>query len=489
MSAPGKYVRKLQAPPPRGSQTDTGQSFMVDFAERGPVGPVLSTSITEFEAARGGRVAYSYLYDAAETFFREGGVRLWTARAVGPARAAASFTLRDAANADTLTVRATSVGDWANGYTIEVEAGGGGGTFVLVLADPAGREIARSPDLVDKAAAFTWAASSLDRDFELVDAASRDDPAVVAARPLAGGGDDHLNARDPHFEAAQATFVDELGVGQISWPGRTSPGAHTAILSHAARLNRVALLDLPDTATSGTLTAAALAQRGLIDADGQPIAQWGGAFAPWAQIPPLLPGAPPRTVPYSAVQAGIIARNDGAAISPNDPAAGELGKARFAIGLSQAPWDEATRGVLNEAGVNVARVMGGEVTTFGYRTLADPADPNWLLLSNSRLYMLIAALAGQIADRYTHRRIDGQRITFTDLRNELGGMLVPFWTDGSLYGDTPEEAFNVDTGETVNTPASIQALNTRALIGLQMSPFGERVYIDIAKVRNGEAVA
>lgn len=489
MTAPGKTIRKLPSPPPRGAQTDVGQWFIVDFAERGPTAPVLSTSLDQFETARGGRVGYSFAHDAAETFFREGGIRLYSARAVGPAAAVARFTLRDAGGAAVLTVAATSVGEWANTYTIEVEAGVGGGTFVLVIADPAGTEVARSPDLADKAAAFAWAATSLDSDFTLIDEAGAADPAVLAARPLAGGTDDHANARDAHFKTALDSFGEELGIGQVSYLGRTTAQGHTDLLTHALATNRIALLDLPDTPTKGTLRAAALAQRPLLASDGSRLAERGGAFAPWAQIPPLLPGAPPRTVPYSAVQAGIIARNDGAGASPNDPAAGDLGKARFALGLSQPAWDEATRSELNDAGVNVARVMHGEVVTYGYRTLVDPSDPNWLLLSNSRLYMLIAAKAGQIADHYALRRIDGQRLVFADLKNELTAMLLPFWVDGALFGATAEEAFNVDTGPTVNTIETIAALKTRALIGLQMSPFGERVEIDIAKTRIGEAVA
>jgi hypothetical protein len=210
-----------------------------------------------------------------------------------------------------------------------------------------------------------------------------------------------------------------------------------------------AVLDLADVATAATLRTAALALRGDTDD------RYAGAFAPWAVIPGLTLGTT-RLVPYSAIQAGLEARQAAAGKTANEAAAGEhddAGLARYAIGLSQAAWSDADRELLNDAGVNVARVMFGGVRTYGYRTLVDPLGQrrDWLALSNARLNMQIAALANEIAEDFEFRQIDGAKHTISQFGGALAGMLLPFWETGALFGETFDDAALVDVGDKVMT--------------------------------------
>jgi hypothetical protein len=66
---------------------------------------------------------------------------------------------------------------------------------------------------------------------------------------------------------------------------------------------------------------------------------------------------------------------------------------------------------------------------------------------------------------------------------------MPFYLAGSLFGTTPDEAFFVDVGETVNTPTTIANNELHAVIQLRMSPFGEEITIEIVKVLVTESIA
>jgi hypothetical protein len=348
---PGIEILERDRPASSGPPTDTGAWFVTGLAEKGPTAPQLVRSLAEFER----------LYNSA--------------------------------------------GAWGNGASgglaVEVEAGGAGAFVLVITLD--GDEVERSPELATKADALEWAASS---DYVvLTDLASVNDPAVVAATPLAGGTDDRASATDAHWKIALDRFETILGPGQVSAPGRTP-----------------------------------------------------------------------------ALEAGLMARSD-AVQSPNIPAAGENGQARYAFDLSQAAWDDATRESLNDGGVNVARVLFGGVRTYGYRTLVDPdTDPNHVMLNNARLFMAIRARAAAILERYVFAQIDGGRKKLGQLAGELAALLNEYYEAGSLYGSTPQEAFLVDVGDSVNTPSSIAAGELHASLAVRPSPEAELVVLEIVRV-------
>lgn len=477
MSRPGVTIINRELPPSRSAPNDVGRWFIAALTEKGsitaPIGPL--RSLQEAVDQAGARVSYGVGYDALETFFREGGNEAYIGRAVGPNPVKASHVFQDGAASNTLTVFAKDEGDWGNLLNVAFLAGDVGGEFKIQVTHDTDVSVNEtSPSLVDKAALITYAANSAY--IRVVDTGpSANDPAVVAAQSLTGGTDDRGNITDTQWKAALDRLPRDLGPGQCSMPGRTTGQAHTDTLAHAAANNRVALLDAPDTPTAATLKAAAIAARGTNG-------RYGGMFAPWAIVPGVVSGTL-RTVPYSAVQAGLIARSDGLGGSPNDPAAGENGQAVFATGLSQPAWDAATRTDLNAAGVNVARVIYGGVRTYGYRALVDPvATPNWLQLSNVRMYMTIVADGEAIAERYVLKKVDGRRHLLAKYAGELVGMLKPLWEDDSLYGATAEEAFNVDVGPSVNTNVTIANNEVRAIVTLRISPFAEEVRLELVKV-------
>jgi hypothetical protein len=370
MTRPSVVVTSRADVPPRSAPTDAGMAFLVGATETGePVKRVVS--MTQYEDEFGKRTAFTDAYDAAETFFREGG------------------------------------------------------------------------------------------------------SALTVARTNEGGTADLPGALD--------ALTKSYGPGQVFVPGADGvlSTTHDALIAHAAANNRIALLDADPDATAAELTALAGTLAGNANA------RYAALFAP-AAIVPGLTSADTRTVPYSALEAGIMSRN-AATFTPNVPAAGVNGISRFATDLTTT-FADADREDLNDAGVDVARLIYGQVETYGYRTLA-PAATGWANLGNARLNMEIVAKAEAVGERYMFAQIDGRRIRISQFGAELSGMLVPYYDAGSLYGVSASDAFFVDVGPAVNTDATIANGELHAVIGLRMSPFAEFVVIEIVKVATDQPLA
>jgi len=484
--SPGTAVTIGESSPPRSAPTNTGIWFVTGLTDRGPADAAGTVrNIAEFEKKYGIRQSYSVLYDALDVFFREGGSEAKIARVVGPAPVKALRTLVDRAGAplNTLRVDAESAGAWGNNLTVEVINGVTANTFILIIRE-SGVEVERSPELASPAAAVDWSVVSVN--VNVVNLASatvapNNNPAVVAASAFTTGNDDRVNAVDAQWLAALNLFGRSLGPGQVSMPGRTTTTAHTDLLAHAQSRNRVALLDATDTVSDATLSAAAVAIRAATIHE-----RHGGFFAPWTKAPGILGGSA-RDIPPSALSAGLMSRSD-AANSPNVPAAGDNGQARY-VTTAKAAFTDTQREALNMAGVNISREMYGGLRLYGFRTLVDPVlVPSWRSLASARLFMKIISEGEAIAEGFVFDEIDGRGRKIAEYESMLTGMLLGFYNVGSLYGETPEEAFRVETGSMVNTPVTIADGQLKAVISVKASPFAEMVVLEIIKVNNTEVL-
>lgn len=474
MALPGTSVSISDVVTPRAVQTDSGTAFFVGLTDRGPVdSPVAVRSLAQARRNLGDRVNYSNLYDSLEVFFREGGARAYVGRIVGPSANAASADLSDGTN-NTLTVTAKSPGDWGNNLDVEVEAGETSGTVVLIVSED-GTVVERSPELANNTEAVAWT-SSVSKLIDAADLGEGDPEAQTVS--LSGGDDDRDNVTEDEVAVALALFDADLGPGQVLYPGATDTESQQAVAAHAVERGRVALLDGEDTSNASTLIAQATTLRDN--------GRFSALFAPWAVVPG--PGGTTRTVPYSAVQAGLTARSDARTGNPNVAVAGDNGTCRYAVGLSQDAFSDADREALNDAGVNVAVVKAGLVKTYGNKSLvAAGSDPLWTQLSNSRLAMFIKNRAETVAESYLFAQIDGRGIKISEFAGDLQGILLPLYQIDALYGATPEEAFLVDV-DSVNDDESLAEGVLNAAIAVKMSPSAERVIIEITKVATTEAL-
>lgn len=481
MARPATEITIRENPTPRSAPLDTGRWFVTGLTERGKREPISARSMAEYEKKLGVRAGGMTLYDAAETFFREGGNEIIVSRVQNVDAAIATVNLTDGAAGVSLVASAKQgAGVFANTINAVVSAGATAGTFVITVTTDAGATLEVSPELVDNAAAVAWSEGASTY-LKLVLGASALDPA--AANYSLAGGTEGTAAVEADWTAALARFPKDLGPGQVSAPGRTTTVAHQALLDHAAGNNRVALLDAVDSTVVATVKASGSALRAHANA------RRGVLLGPWVKVPGVTTGTI-RTVAPSALVAGLIGRNDGAGMSPNAPAAGTNGIARFALDVSAVFTDAERTSLYEDAGINVIRLRFGQVLLYGYRTLVDPTMlPGWLNAGNLRLLMAIAAEGEAIAETFVLREIDGLGHLQAEYAGALIGMLSRWYAKGSLYGTTAEEAFVVDTGPAVNTPVTIAANELRAVIAVRMSPMAELVALEIVKVGVTQNVA
>jgi hypothetical protein len=278
-------------------------------------------------------------------------------------------------------------------------------------------------------------------------------------------------------------ITDDLGPGIISAPGETTAALQQAIAQFCDDTSRIAILDVDDTAIAADLITAAET------ITSQP-GDWRCAmFAPWDVIPGIVPGST-RKVPPCGRIAGNLARNDRLGYGADDAAAGALGIAQYATGISQAPFTDGDRTNLNGAGINVTRMVYGVPRTYGFRSLADQTTkPDWSQFASSRTIMAVEWALNVVAETFVFSKLDGQGVTLNRWKGELTGAIDPFWRSGDLFGDTPQEAYSVGVGPDVNTPATFAAGQLYAKIGLRTSSMAEQVFILIAKVPITEALA
>lgn len=481
MPRPGTDIIIVDEAAPSGAVLDTGQAFMAGETGRGPTDRALKiSSPAKYEASYGDRSGGVLMSDAVGAYFSEGGGVLYVSRATGAGADASSVAF------GTMTADAASPGTWGDELTVSAEAPAtlmetlaaprvgadplAAGDPIVVVVALDGVNVERSPVVATADAAAAWSAGS---DYvRLTRGADNVVPTAGTTADLAGGANGAA-AGASDIAAALARFDSAMGPGQVLAPGLTDGDVHEELLAHVNATRRCALLDLPDDSDPTVLAAAVAALEGI---DG---VRFSSAWAPWAVYPG--PAGAQVTVPYAAVEAALIAQADRRTGNPNQPAAGANGVSRYALGLSQS-FTDAQREALNGAGVCMAKLVYGDVRSYGYRTAAGPADTNWLWFGNSRVVMAIAHESDAAAENYVLRQIDGRRQLFAALETELRGICLRYFNAGALFGSDPTEAFSVDTGEAVNTIDTIKAGEVRAVIRLKCSPAAEWVVIEIVKV-------
>lgn len=457
--------RALRAVP--GVPTDTGQTFLVGFAEYGPGPGHVSAvdgkawqrlgSFGDYQRVYGGRDGvYAALSDSVEAAFAEGASVVYVARVLGAAPVKASLVLSDGTGT-AMTITALYPGAFGNRVSVAVTGVADGEFDLEVLVDDIVVETFR--DNVTVAAAVAALAGS---DWVRGTAGTGVDPVAAAAADLAGGTDDTAGASDATWAAAVDTFAYELGPGQVAAPGRTTTAAWEDLCDHAAARNRVALLDSPNAASKATLLVAAAALGEYTHAE------FGLHVGNRVTVPQAVAGVD-RVVPASAVAAGLIARNDATADAGVWPI-GDRGRLRYALAAT-SEFSDADRADLTAAGVNVFLDDPNGLRLYGYRTAS--ADPLHANFGSERLMMAYEAQVRRLAETFVGRRITAAAIT--DYHQGVEGIAMGYWAAGALFGDTAADAFRVVTADPVNTAATALARELNSESYLRMSESAELV--------------
>ncbi|HEX5592025.1 MAG TPA: hypothetical protein VFX35_01615 [Solirubrobacterales bacterium] len=471
---------------PRFVAGDSGTAFVFGFSKRGATDQAtLLTSLSGYVRECGEAVPYGLVHDVLDVNFRLGLARAYFVRLVGDAAKAASGKVKDGAGEgakDTLRIEASSAGEWGDDVDWKVTAGTAPGTFRLQASYEGDVEI--SPDLASNAEAVAYVAANF-RYIRVIDLAGGNP--VVSEGSLAGGDDDRESVDAETISAARALIPADLGPGQIAAPGFTTEAVHKALIEVGVETKRTPILDGEDTDDAQSLIEDAAALRAL------PGGQLAGLFVPWVKVPGVSIGTT-RTLPMSAIMLGLIAAADKEKGHSNVAVAGPNGKASaydkqpYAYDVTQT-YTAQERADMNAAGVNVAIMDEGEVTNYGYRTLANPVtNRNWLPLSNARYIVGAAFRAGRVIKRSEFANLDAQNESRFKAESAIvTEVITPDWRDRAIFGLTPEEACSVSVEQDVDPDDGSMGSLTATLTMHPTKP-AERIVLTVSSAPPTESL-
>lgn len=485
----GVTVQATEVPPTSNNTWNITNQLVVGFTDWGPVGqPIACTTLanaaSQLGTPAGGNSPYAHrtatcatVLDAIETSLAEDGAAapvVYVSRVVHASAVSASLTLAPSA-AVTLTAQYPGVG--GNGIYVAVTAGTGS-DVVITLTDAAGNTLAQSGNLATLPDIVAWAATT-----GLVTATTTGAsmPSVASATALSGGTDNRSSATLADWQAALAAVPATLGPMIVSAPGETNtvlPGIWNALGVHAQNNNRVALLDCDDDTLAATIVT------DMSGLGSSAVSQYTGAWAGNRNIPGVTINTS-RSVPPSAAIAGLIARAYAATGNPNRAAAGVNYPLAFATAptslVSGGPVDTyslADLQTLNGAGVNTFQNVNGVPTNYGFVSVElESADTIFWQLNHAITRMYIVAQAQLTGQTLMFEQIDGQGSLQNQFKGKLNALLQGLWTDGALFGETAQDAFTVDVGSDVNTPATIAQGQLNAVMTCSFSYFAQNVRI------------
>jgi hypothetical protein len=483
----GTVVQATEIPVVPQVAFNTATAFIVGVTDSGPTTqPTKVNSLASYANTFGtptgsGNVYNSRttngatVFDAVETFFREGGEVAYIARVVGTSPASATLVLQDAVSATALTVTAQYPGTGGNGIYIAVA--NSGSAYVITLQDAQGNALATSPSLASNAAAVTWFAST---GIATAVAGAGTLAKTIAATQMTGGTNG-TGVTITNWQTALAQFGPSLGPGQVLAPGQTNTGLSgiwSALGTHAQNNNRVAICDMDD----NTAAATEVADIGTFGTT--TVASYCGFWAGNLNIPGTVPGTTRSIAPSSAI-AALCARADQLG-NPSLAAAGANFPLVFATGSTslvsgtQATYNQTDLNTLNASGINTFASRFGVFENYGFVSAVLPTnDGVYWQFNHARLRMALQAEAQIIGEPFVFSQLDGQGSDTIAFGTALQGMLQTYYQRGALYGKTASDAFVVDVSPDVNTPALLAAGQLTALCSVRMSPFAQLVQITL----------
>jgi hypothetical protein len=478
--APGSYVDVVASAQPNAISSSLGTAFLVGQSGQGPVGQfILVNSLGQYEAVFGNRNDTSVsqtLFDAVDAFFEEGGQSAYISRSFAAASIAtdtAKIDLEDSTSANTILVSAIGPGAYGNGISIQITAPSGG-TVAATIAAP-GQPTEISPAFTTQAALVNWinqvstlvVASEVGSDSNL--------PAVVGPVNLTGGAD-NTAAADADHRAALNVFVPDLGMGQVAVPGVVDAATHENLLNHALANNRFALCD--DPVNSSAADCEALAATAAAAATDPSVGYaLSGAWPTYPGLPTSTATPPfPRIIAPSGPTAGAFARLASQGANGDQVPAGTNGFLTKATGVTLT-YSASDRNALENVGVCVIRDYKGIVQLYGGTTLS--LAPGFSDLGNARLRMQIQSAGSDIGDNYVWADIDGQGHLASAFVGDINSYMTQLFNANALFGQTPADAFFVNGGSTVNTPATAAARTLVANVGFRASTTAKWVFINV----------
>jgi phage tail sheath protein FI len=287
-------------------------------------------------------------------------------------------------------------------------------------------------------------------------------PVAVGATNLGAAGqgiagvDENLNALQPsHYHDGIDALKKKDDVNLLCVPDAAS-GQHFQVadtqdiqaymVQHCEKMqDRFAILDSRKLKADDIVFQAVQDQRANLNSDNG----YGALYFPWIGISNPF-GSGTILIPPSGHTAGVFANNDNNFGVFKAPANEQIRSALSA----EATVTDAEQGPLNEKGINVVRKFPSQgIKIWGARTIS-PVTP-WRYVNVRRLVTFIEKT---IQEGTRFAVFEPNNLTlWKQIKRLVTDFLTGLWTEGALFGDTPDLAFRVRVDETLNPP------DTRAL--------------------------
>jgi uncharacterized protein len=228
----------------------------------------------------------------------------------------------------------------------------------------------------------------------------------------------------------------------------------TAMIAHCQNMgDRVAILDAPANATPQEIKDWRMNIAGYDSS-------YATLYYPWIQVddPILNKGI---YVPTCGHVAGVWARSDNTRGVHKAPANEVvLGATGLAYNMTKGEQD-----TLNPNGVNCIRSFPGRgIRIWGARTLS--SDPSWRYINVRRLFNYVE----KSIERGTQWVVfePNDMMLWARVRRDVNSFLTTVWSEGALFGASPNQAFFVTCDAALNPPESRDL--GRLIIEIGMSP-------------------
>lgn len=255
---------------------------------------------------------------------------------------------------------------------------------------------------------------------------------------VVAGEENSLDTTAVQAALSQFETIDEIAI--VAVPGAQAAATQTAVFDHCAKMkDRFAILDGQRDAETPT-AAAIKGETGN--------SNYAAMYYPWIRVFDPVTGTTIDAPPSGHI-AGIYANVDatrGVFKAPaNEPIRGAIGVSRR---LSKADQDG-----LNPEGINVIRLISGNATVWGGRTLGGDANNEWKYISSRRFMIFLR----ESIDQGTQWVLFEPNTSdlWARIRRNVSAFLDLQWRAGALFGNTPAEAFFVRCDETTN-PAQVR---------------------------------
>jgi phage tail sheath protein FI len=490
--APGVHARINQGQIARPAPPESpSTAFAVGYSPWGPVDtPTVITSWSEYVQKFGSFNANSFLDDFCYIYFNlYPGTRAVICRVIGALPVVATASVNDRGDVAHATLRfdakyPSSTVD----ITVKIDDGAKADTFKLTVTSAA---IGGQPEVWNDLKVDAPSIAYVNQNSNLIkitDLGSANDapdnlPAVTAALVLAGGDDkfsditdaDYIGADDGVRRTGLHTFDSEdFGPGQVAIPGLTTDAVYVALIAHAERFKRLALLDEAPGADKDDVVLT----RNLYDS------AYAAIHWPRPQLLDFNGSGLKKFYPTSGFVAGECAKADSLVGPHRAPA--NLGTIPGALDVERTPSgfpqtdSEATRAFLNDRQVNVITPLYQQgIKVYGARVMATGLVQ---MIHEVRVLCLLYYQLKKDYQQLPFSVVDSTGRFFREVKSITESRLREYMRAGALTGEKESDAFIVKCDRTNNPPESLDAQRVNVLVGIHIAGTAEMIMLDLQYV-------